>query len=222
VDEVTRRLCELVALPSVNPMGRPGAEGPPYLESRATTYLESFFRDLGVRTERTTLAPGRDNLLAFYDAPSPSPCRMLWDVHQDTVPVEGMTVLAFDPTIDGRRLYGRGACDVKGAMAAMLVAFGRLVRERPAGSASVVLACTVDEEYTHVGSSLLARERPPVDLAIVAEPTRLDLIVAHKGAVRWKLRTRGVACHSSRPTWARMQFTGWPASWGRSSRMPPG
>jgi acetylornithine deacetylase len=199
VDEVTRRLCELVALPSVNPMGRPDAEGPPYLECRVTDYLECVFRDLGVRTERTEIAPGRSNLLAFYDAPTASPRRILWDVHQDTVPVEGMTVPAFEATIEGGRLYARGACDVKGSMAAMLVAFGRLVRERPRGSASVVLACTVDEEYTHLGSSLLARHRPPVDLAVVAEPTRLDLIVAHKGAIRWKMHTRGVACHSSSP-----------------------
>jgi acetylornithine deacetylase len=63
----------------------------------------------------------------------------------------------------------------------------------------VVLACTVDEEFTHTGSSRLAAGPPRADLAIVAEPTRLDLVHSHKGAVRWKARTRGVACHSSTP-----------------------
>ena len=81
----------------------------------------------------------------------------------------------------------------------MLAAFARLVRERPAGSASVVMACTVDEEFTHTGSSHLAASPHGADLAIVAEPTRLDLVNCHKGAVRWKIRTRGVACHSSTP-----------------------
>ncbi len=84
-------------------------------------------------------------------------------------------------------------------MAAMLTAFARLVRERPAGSASVVLACTVDEEFTHIGSSRLAEQVGGIDVAIVAEPTKLDIVDRHKGAVRWKIRTHGVACHSSTP-----------------------
>jgi acetylornithine deacetylase len=84
-------------------------------------------------------------------------------------------------------------------MAAMLVAFARLVKERPAGSASVVMACTVDEEFTHTGSSQLARTPHGASLAIVAEPTKLDIVDRHKGAVRWKIRTHGLACHSSTP-----------------------
>jgi acetylornithine deacetylase len=61
------------------------------------------------------------------------------------------------------------------------------------------MACTVDEEFTHVGSSHLAANETGADLAIVAEPTRLDLVNCHKGAIRWKVRARGVACHSSTP-----------------------
>jgi acetylornithine deacetylase/succinyl-diaminopimelate desuccinylase-like protein len=81
----------------------------------------------------------------------------------------------------------------------MLSAFARLVRERPAGSASVILACTVDEEFTHTGASRLAETDHGAELAIVAEPTRLNLVHCHKGALRWKIRTLGVACHSSTP-----------------------
>jgi acetylornithine deacetylase/succinyl-diaminopimelate desuccinylase-like protein len=88
---------------------------------------------------------------------------------------------------------------VKGSRAAMLSAFARLVRERPAGSASVLLACTVDEEFTHTGSSHLAESGHGAELAIVAEPTSLNLVHCHKGALRWKIRTRGLACHSSTP-----------------------
>jgi acetylornithine deacetylase len=84
-------------------------------------------------------------------------------------------------------------------MAAMLVAFARLVRERPEGSASVIMACTVDEEFTHTGSTQLAATPLGADLAIVSEPTRLDIVNYHKGAVRWKVRVKGVACHSSTP-----------------------
>jgi acetylornithine deacetylase/succinyl-diaminopimelate desuccinylase family protein len=197
VDEVTRLLSDLVAIPSVNPMGRP-ATGPEFLESRLTDYLEAWFGELGVRHERQPVLPGRDNLLAWYDAPR-SRRRLLFDVHQDTVPVDGMTIAPFEPVIRDGRLFGRGSCDVKGSMAAMLTAFSRLVRERPAGSASVLLACTVDEEFTHMGSSRLAQTAHGAELAIVAEPTTLNLVQTHKGVVRWKIRTRGVACHSSTP-----------------------
>jgi acetylornithine deacetylase len=197
VDELTRLLSDLVAIPSVNPMGR-SLSGPDYLETRLTEYLEGWFRKLGARHERQSVAPGRENILAWYDAPS-SRRLIIFEVHQDTVPADGMTIPAFEPSIHGGRLSGRGSCDVKGSMAAMLNAFERLVGERPPGSASVLLACTVDEEFTHKGSSRLADMSHGAELAIVAEPTSLDLVHCHKGVLRWKVRTRGVACHSSTP-----------------------
>jgi acetylornithine deacetylase len=197
VDAVTRLLSDLVAIPSVNPMGR-AFRGPEFLERGLSAFLEQWFRDLGVAFERQPVAPGRDNLVARYESPR-GRATVLFDAHQDTVPVDGMTIPPFVPTIDSDRLYGRGACDIKGGMAAMLTAFARLVRERPQGSASVIMACTVDEEFTHTGSSHLAASAHRADLAIVAEPTRLDIVNCHKGALRWKIRTRGVACHSSTP-----------------------
>ena len=197
MDELTQLLSALVSIPSVNPMGRRLA-GPEYLETRLTSFLEAWFHELGVRCERQPIAPGRDNLLARYDAPGARRL-ILFDVHQDTVPADGMTIAPFVPEIAGGRLSGRGSCDVKGSMAAMLSAFARLVRERPPGSASVLLACTVDEEFTHIGSSRLAETKHAAELAIVAEPTLLNLVHSHKGALRWKIRTKGVACHSSTP-----------------------
>src|SRR5262245_17744313 len=178
-------------------MGRP-LSGPDIFETRLTEYLEQWFDGIGVPHWRQTVAPGRHNLLALYDQPQ-SRRRVLFDVHQDTVPVGGMTIPPFVPAIKDGRLYGRGSCDVKGSMSAMLTAFGRLVREKPARSASVLLACTVDEEFTHLGASQLAASKHEADLAIVAEPTLLDVVVCHKGVLRWKIRTSGVACHSSRP-----------------------
>jgi acetylornithine deacetylase/succinyl-diaminopimelate desuccinylase family protein len=197
LDAVTRLLSDLVAIPSVNPMGR-GLTGPEFLEGRLGDYLEGWFRSLGVVVERQVVSPGRDNLIARYESPR-GRRTLLFDAHQDTVPTDGMTIDPFSPELKGGRLYGRGACDIKGGMAAMLTAFARLVRERPAESASVIMACTVDEEFTHTGSSRLADGRHEADLAIVAEPTLLKIVDRHKGAVRWKIRTRGVACHASTP-----------------------
>jgi len=197
LDAVTRLLSDLVAIPSVNPMGRK-LSGPGILEGGMSDYLERWFLDLGVAVERREVAPGRSNVIARYDAPG-GRRKVLFDAHQDTVPADGMTIPPFTPEVRDGKLYGRGSCDIKGGMAAMLTAFARLVRERPSGSAGVIMACTVDEEFTHIGSSDLAGSDHGADLAIVAEPTMLDIVDAHKGAVRWKIRTRGVACHSSTP-----------------------
>lgn len=201
-NDVVDLLQTLVRTPSVNPMGRAADPAAPRFELDLTEQLQSLFSvsDVPLRWQHQPVSPGRTNLIARYDAPD-SARTLLWDVHQDTVPADGMTVDPFGGVVEGGRLYGRGACDVKGSMAAMLSAFRRLVRERPRGSCSVILACTVDEEYTHTGSSALAANlpSPKIDLAIVAEPTSLGIVTAHKGAVRWRIHSRGTACHSARP-----------------------
>jgi len=201
-------LKDLIAIPSVNPMGR-DVTGPEYFETRLSDHLERFFHKLGVECQRIDVVPGRSNVIARLDRPG-AQVTVLLDAHQDTVPVEGMTIEPFQPVVKEGRLYGRGACDVKGGMAAMLAAFARLVADRPARAANVVVSCTCDEEQTAMGSKAVARlwsdparsgsllSSPP-SIAVVAEPTDLNVIVAHRGAVRWKLRTRGRACHSSRP-----------------------
>ncbi len=195
MNETTRLLRDLVALPSINPMGR-DLRGPEIYEHRVTAYLEDFCRGLGVPCERQNVAPLRDNLVAR--CPGAGRTLML-EVHQDTVPTDHMTIDPFGARIENGRLYGRGACDVKGGMAAMLAAFARMVREKPRGAAALVLACSVDEEHGMLGVKRLAQGGVRADAAVVAEPTRLQIIKAHKGAVRWELFTSGRSCHSSRP-----------------------
>jgi acetylornithine deacetylase ArgE len=196
MDETTRLLRDLVRLPSVNPMGR-ALHGDFLYEHRVTDYLEQFFRDLRVPYERQPVAPQRENIVARYDSPGSHPT-LMFEAHQDTVPVDNMTIDPFGGTIEDGRLYGRGACDIKGGMTSMLAAFARLVRERPAGACNLVMACTVDEEHTSLGVQHLVR-RFRADAAVVAEPTRLQIVHTHKGAVRWYLETTGRSCHSSRP-----------------------
>src|SRR5207249_11384248 len=131
-----RLLQDLVRIPSVNPMGR-AATGEQFYEHRLTDYLERFFRDLGVPYERQPVAPLRDNIVARYEPPG-AKLAVLLEVHQDTVPVDGMVIDPFGGDVRDGKLYGRGSCDVKGGMAAMLTAFARLVREKPAGAANVL------------------------------------------------------------------------------------
>ena len=193
----TRLLRDLVTLPSINPMGR-HVQGPEYFEHQVTAYLQTFFENLGATHVRQPVAPGRDNVIARYDSLGATHT-VLWEVHQDTVPVDGMTIEPFGARIDNGRLYGRGACDIKGGMAAMLAAFARLVETKPRGAMNVVLACTVDEEYTFLGVQELVKRGILADFAVVAEPTQLNIVNAHKGVARLVLTTSGRACHSSRP-----------------------
>lgn len=192
-------LAELVRLPSVNPMGRTDLTVDVLYEARVSRFLEHELRNAGVTVRRQPVLPGRDNLVAVYDPPTPPPFTVIFEAHQDTVPVDAMTVEPFGAVIDGGRLYGRGACDVKAGVAVMFAAFARLVKERPPGSAKVILAYTVDEEHTFLGIQEFVRSGITADYAIVAEPTLLNIVRAHKGVVRWQLETPGRACHSSRP-----------------------
>jgi acetylornithine deacetylase len=195
--EIGRLLSDLVALPSVNPMGRP-LHGPEIGEHQVTAYLEQFFYRLSIPSERQPVAPGRDNIVAHCDLPGATRTLLL-EAHQDTVPTDRMIIDPFGASVENGRLYGRGACDVKGGMAAMLMAFARITRDKPKGAANVIMACTVDEEYGSLGVRELVRRGLRADMAVVAEPTRLQIVNAHKGAVRWYLTAQGRSCHSSAP-----------------------
>ncbi|QJW97751.1 M20 family metallopeptidase [Frigoriglobus tundricola] len=192
-------LSELVRRPSVNPMGRTDLDPAILYEARVTAFLEHELRNIGCAVRRQHVAPERDNLVATYEPPHPPAFSVLFEAHQDTVPVDAMTVEPFGAAVAGGRLYGRGACDVKAGAAVMLTAFARLVREKPPGSARVTLAFTVDEEHGGAGVQELMASGFRADYAIVAEPTLLNIVNAHKGVARWALETGGRACHSSRP-----------------------
>lgn len=208
--DLVETLSDLVSIPSVNPMGRP-VSGPEFFEYKVTEYLEKLFGRLGLACQRQPVDRLRDNIFARVDGgvpPEQGGELLLFEAHQDTVPVDGMTIDPWTPTIKEGRIYGRGSCDIKGGMAAMLGAIARLAKEPPAGRPTIVMACTVNEEHGFTGATALAKmwtggaktiipRRP--DVAVVAEPTSLDVVTAHKGCLRWKVRTHGRACHSSQP-----------------------
>lgn len=202
--DVVETLCSLVATPSVNPMGR-DVSGDEFYEYRMTDRLEAIFRELGLPFERQEVEPKRSNIVARLDGGDQL---LVFEAHQDTVPVDGMTIPPWEPTIREGRVYGRGSCDIKGGMAAMLTAVSRLADDRPAGMPTIIMACSVNEEHGFNGASDMASlwerggsqvvPRKP-DAAIVAEPTLLNIVVAHKGVSRWRIHTGGRACHSSNP-----------------------
>ena len=185
-------LRDLVAIDSVNPMLSPGARGEAEVARRIAGELES----IGLRVEMTEAAPGRPNVVGVLEGRAPGRSLMFCG-HSDTVGVSGMP-RPFAPEIRDGRLYGRGAQDMKGGVAAMIGAVRRLVETGGLDCGRVIVAAVVDEEHVSIGAdALVARWR--ADAAVVTEPTGLDVAVAHKGFQWIALETRGRAAHGSRP-----------------------
>jgi acetylornithine deacetylase len=208
--DVVRLAQQLVRIPSLNPMNRP-VSGPEYLEGRVTDFLQQLVsQDLGLPCERHPVLPGRDNLITRLEGLGDLAHQtLLLEVHQDTVPVDGMTIAPFAAQLEDGRIFGRGSCDVKGGMSAFLTTIGRLMDEPTSHRPTIVVAFTVNEEngfdgVKHLrdlwqsGKSRLLPAAPTA--AIVAEPTELDVVVAHKGTIRWQCHARGRAAHSSNPS----------------------
>lgn len=195
--EIEKVLRDLVSIPSVNP-AFPGGTG----EGAVREYLEGRLSRAGIPYELQQAAPGRSNVIGVLAARSPGPALLL-EAHMDTVQATGMTIDPFTPRLSGGRLHGRGACDTKGSLAAMIVAMEALARSGEPPPLAVHLAAVVDEEHGYRGVSALvaslAASGRSYAAAIVGEPTSLGRIVAHKGCVRFRIVARGVAGHSSAP-----------------------
>src|SRR6266446_6905211 len=145
-------LADLVAIDSVNPSLVPGGAG----ERAVAERIAAFLRAAGLDVRVADAAPGRPNVFGVIDTGRKGPALMLCG-HSDTVGVEGMAA-PFDPVIRDGRLYGRGAQDMKGGVAAILGA-ARILAASPAGLAGrVIVAIVADEEYASVGAEAAARE----------------------------------------------------------------
>ena len=189
-------LRELIALPSVNPAFLP-AQDPRAGEQRVAEFLAATAARAGLDVEFQAVAPGRSNLLARLSPSGKVRRRILLAPHMDTV---GAADGQFTPVTRNGRLFGRGACDTKGSVAAMLTALCELAQGSPRpAETEIVFAGLVDEEHDQIGSRALAASGLGADLAIVGEPTRLQVVTAHKGALWLELETRGRSAHGSCP-----------------------
>ncbi|MBZ3904103.1 MULTISPECIES: M20/M25/M40 family metallo-hydrolase [Streptomyces] len=193
-NQVEELLRDLVRIPSVNPRDGAGDGG----ETAVAAYVRDWLAERGVPAELHEVLPGRCNVVAVV--PGRSEEAVLLETHLDTVETDGMTVGPYDGEVGDGRLYGRGACDAKGPLAAFLLAVAELAAGEPPPR-TVVLAGVCDEEHAYRGVlGLLDTLRGRVVVgAVVGEPTALVPAVAHKGVVRYTVRTTGRAGHSSRP-----------------------
>jgi acetylornithine deacetylase len=184
-------LTRLVSINSVNPRLDPNSPG----EGEIAGYIGGLLADLGLSVQMLEPESGRVSVVGTLRGGGEGRALML-NAHVDTVGIEGME-RPFSARITNGRLYGRGAYDMKGAMAACIGAVKALVDAGVTLAGDLVVAGVADEEYASIGTADVIRH-VPVDGAIVTEPTQLDVCLAHKGFVWLKVCTVGRAAHGSR------------------------
>lgn len=182
---------KLIRIDSVNPSLDVNGGG----ERAIGEYVAEFCRGNDIDCRLQDVAGDRRNVIA--SVPGSEDERLLFVAHLDTVPVHGWARNPFEPYLNGDRLYGRGSCDTKASLAGMLAALDSIKRERP--RATIVVAGSIDEEYRKIGARALGALEPRFNGAIVGEPTDLEMVVAHKGSIRWRIETTGRAAHTSIP-----------------------
>jgi acetylornithine deacetylase len=196
-------LRDLVAIPSVNPDGDHGAAPGQTGEMACAEYVATFLRGCGAEVVLEDVLPGRPNVIARFPCDDPAPERLpgiLFGPHLDTVGIAGMTIPPFGAELRDGRVWGRGASDTKGSMAAMLWAL-REHRDRiPKLGARVHFAGFMSEESGQDGSrDFAARHAAGIDFALVGEPTGMDAVHAHKASWWVEVATAGRAAHGARP-----------------------
>ena len=189
--DVVRLLSDLVAIESVNPSLVPGGGG----EGPIADFVAGWMSDSGLEVEVVEVAPGRPNVIGRVPGRS-NGRSLLLNAHLDTVGVAGMD-RPFESRVEGDRLYGRGAFDMKGGLAAIMLA-GRAIARAGGTDGDLIVTAVMDEEYASLGTQDLLRSLR-VDAAVVTEPTSLRLCLAHKGFAWLRVETEGRAAHGSKP-----------------------
>lgn len=192
-------LRELIAIPSVNPAFM-SANDPRAGEKNIADFLLALAASGGLDVEVQKVLPKRSNVLFRLGSRGRTKSTLVLAPHLDTVGEPTMPSSMFRPVAKNGRLHGRGACDTKGCVAAMLTALIQVAksRNRPTNT-DIVFAGLIDEENAQKGSRALASSGFKADLAIVGEPTRLKVVTAHKGDLWIRLETRGKSAHGARP-----------------------
>ena len=190
MSEATELLRQLVVIDSINPDLVPGSAG----EGEIARFVAKWLERAGVEVVLDEPAPGRPNVVGVVHG-SGGGRSLLLNAHMDTVGVFGME-RPHDPVIEGYRLYGRGAYDMKSGLAAILMTAAAARKRSLRGD--LIVTAVMDEEYASLGTSSIVK-RWHADAAIVTEPTELDICVAHKGFIWFDIETIGKAAHGSRP-----------------------
>lgn len=185
-------LRELVAVPSVNPAYQPDSPG----ESALARYVADFCESRGMTVTLSEVLDGRHNVVAVLEPAGETETRFAIEVHLDTV---GLGEAGTQLTVRDGWAFGRGACDVKGGLAAALCALDELVTSGRLRRTRLELVGTIDEEDRYRGVLAHLATAQAADAVVVLEPTELRIVNAHRGVVRVGIEVPGRAAHTSRP-----------------------
>jgi acetylornithine deacetylase/succinyl-diaminopimelate desuccinylase family protein len=189
VARMKRELADLVAIDTQNPPGD---------EVRAAQYLRGLLMTEGFEVALQEYKPARINVVARLENGA-GPV-FAFNTHMDVVPAgDGWSSDPFVLKEADGQLYGRGACDCKGPLAAMLEAMRMLAADRAAWSGTLLGVFVADEEIASEGAKFYAAGGPKINAAVVGEPTSNATFTAHKGSLRPVVRVHGVAAHSGTP-----------------------
>jgi acetylornithine deacetylase len=195
-ESLIRLLADLVAIPSMNPMGR-DRNGVEYSEEKLAAYVSDYLRRNSIEVNTYEVAPHRPNVIGYVDAGAEH--TVMLEAHLDTVYADNMTIEPFNPRMVDGRLYGRGACDTKASLASFLYTVSTLAKKASTLKYNIVVAAVSDEEYGFTGARRAAENGLKADFGIAGEPTQLRIVRAHKGVLRWRVVTKGIAAHSAYP-----------------------
>ncbi len=197
LESARRILSDLVSIPSVNPMGQPHNHRAP-VERGVVEYIEHFFSSYDVESVRQSYSETHENLWLRIPGKTEGPVTLL-ESHMDTVPANDWPEGAFTPCLKENHLFGRGSCDDKASLAAMILAVKNLLDQSITPRHPVLLLAAGDEEYAQSGIKHFVACDLPIGRAVIGEPTNLRPVVQHKGIVRWDMTVHGRSAHSACP-----------------------
>jgi acetylornithine deacetylase len=197
-DSLSRLLCDLVALQTVNPMGQPYTDGTP-VERPVAEYIERLFANYDVEISRLPCSPIHESLLVKIPGLSSGPGTLI-EAHMDTVPADDWPERAFQPRVHNGAVFGRGACDDKGSLAAMIMAVLDILDSRRLPPQPMWFLTAADEEYGQTGiRQFVDTDGNKIGRGIIGEPTECVPVIQHKGTIRWDITVHGRSAHSSQP-----------------------
>ncbi|MCD6530171.1 M20 family metallopeptidase [Candidatus Bathyarchaeota archaeon] len=191
-NEVVELTRQLVRIPSENPPGN---------EREIAEFVTEKLRDLGLTVKVHEFKPGRPSVVGLLTGAEGKPV-LMFNGHLDTVPIgdrEDWSVDPFEGALRNGKIYGRGAADMKGALAAMIASAKAVIESKVRLKGKLILTFVADEEVTGYGTRDLIRKGYKADFAVIGEPNELKVQTAHKGVLRLKVVTRGKAAHASIP-----------------------
>jgi acetylornithine deacetylase len=192
-EEIFATLADLISINSVNPY-YPAGPG----EGLLAEYVGEFLRRNSIPYTYQLVFQGRPNVIATLAGRS-GEGKLVFEAHMDTASELGMSIQPFQPLRKNGLMYGRGSCDTKAGLAAMMHAFKAVSDAGLRPRVSAVLLAAADEEHAFGGIVKFLEAGVNAEGAVVAEPTTLETVTASMGILRWRIRTHGRAAHSSKP-----------------------